>query len=203
MEFTTIMCMRKISMDRETKETKISIQLDLDGEGISEINTGIPFFDHLLVLFAKHSYINLSIFAKGDLEVDDHHTVEDIGICLGQAIKKALGDKKGIKRYASILLPMDEALVSVAVDISGRPFLSYKVDPDRKQVKEFEIELVKEFLIALVNNTGITLHIEQRAGENTHHILEAVFKGLARVIDLSTQIRTTNPKNIPSSKGIL
>ncbi|MFC1478126.1 imidazoleglycerol-phosphate dehydratase HisB [Candidatus Margulisiibacteriota bacterium] len=195
--------MRTASIERKTKETNIKITINLDGKGDAAISTGIPFFDHLLELFARHSYYNLEIQANGDLEVDDHHTVEDIGICLGQALKEAMGDKAGIQRYASIHLPMDEALAKVAVDISGRPFLVYELDLDRSQVKEFETELIKEFFRALVNKAEITLHIYQEAGETTHHILEAVFKGFAKVISDATRVRPELAGKIPSTKGVI
>ncbi|MFH1428483.1 MAG: imidazoleglycerol-phosphate dehydratase HisB [Candidatus Margulisiibacteriota bacterium] len=195
--------MRTASIERKTKETDIKITINLDGRGDSSISTGIPFFDHLLDLFSKHSHYDLDIMAEGDLEVDDHHTVEDVGICLGQAIKEAMGDKAGIQRYASIHLPMDEALAKVAIDISGRPFLVYELNLDRSQVKEFETELIKEFFRALVNKAEITLHIYQEAGETTHHILEAVFKGFAKVISDATRIRPELAGKIPSTKGVL
>ena len=195
--------MRQSEVIRNTKETNIQVTLGLDGTGQAAIATGEPFFDHLLELFTKHSGFDLAITATGDTHVDDHHTVEDIGICLGQALNQALGDKAGITRYASIHLPMDEALVKAAVDISGRPFLVYAVNPDRTHVKEFEIELIKEFFRAFVNHAGITLHLYQEAGETAHHILEAVFKATAKVLKDATRIDASRAGEVPSTKGSL
>ncbi|MFA5927689.1 MAG: imidazoleglycerol-phosphate dehydratase HisB [Candidatus Margulisiibacteriota bacterium] len=195
--------MRKAKIDRMTKETKIKIELNLDGTGVSQISTGVPFFNHLMDLFTRHSGFNLKIVAKGDTQVDDHHTIEDIGICLGLAFKQALGKKAGIRRYASIDLPMDEALVRAALDISGRPFLVYNLKLDRKQVKDFEVELIKEFFRAFVNKAEVTLHFYQEAGETTHHILEAVFKGWARVMADACRIDPKMAGKIPSTKGVI
>lgn len=187
---------------RKTKETKIELKLNLDGGGKEQVETEIPFFDHMLSLFARHGLFDLSIKAEGDLAVDQHHTVEDVGICLGQAIKDSLGDKKGISRYGSSLLPMDEALVAVAVDISGRPHLSYDSELLGQAIGDFDSRLVPEFLQALVNNAGLTVHIKLLAGQNSHHMIEAVFKGLGKALDTAT---TIDPRitDIPSTKGEL
>lgn len=187
---------------RKTKETTIELKLNLDGKGEEQIETGIPFFDHMLSLFARHGLFDLTLKAEGDLAVDQHHTVEDVGICLGQAIQDSLGDKKGISRYGSSLLPMDETLVAVAVDISGRPHLSYDSELLGQTIGEFDTRLVPEFLQALVNNAGLTVHIKLLAGQNSHHMIEAVFKGLGKALDMAT---TVDPRisDIPSTKGQL
>jgi len=195
--------MRTAIEERNTSETKIKVTLNLDGSGQGSVSTGIPFFDHMLDLWVKHSGFDAEIKAIGDTHIDDHHTVEDVGLCLGLAIKKALGDKAGINRYASIDLPMDEALAKVAIDISGRPSLVYSLNLDRTQIKEFEVELIKEFFKALVNKAEITLHIYQEAGETTHHILEAVFKGFARVMAQATRIQSGKEGVVPSTKGVI
>ncbi|MFH1612769.1 MAG: imidazoleglycerol-phosphate dehydratase HisB [bacterium] len=198
---------------RKTKEVDIQLELNLDGKGIFSIDTGIPFFDHMLNLFSQHSFFDLKIKAKGDLEIDAHHTVEDIGICLGNAIKKALGDKIGIMRYADIVLPMDESLVSLAIDISNRPFLVFNFKPLTSSLKKLPKEifsnlgifdpcLVKEFLQSFSSNAGITLHINVVSGENVHHIIEAIFKGLGRVLFNATRINS-EIKNVVSTKGML
>lgn len=188
-------------IERKTKETRIKLKINLDGKGKSEVDTGIGFLDHMLTLLAMHGLFDLEIKASGDLGVDAHHTVEDVGISLGKALKKALGKKRGINRFASIQLPMDEALASVALDISDRPFLSYSVKTKRKKIGNFDLGLVKEFLRALVNTCGITLHI-RATGENVHHIFEAIFKGLGRTLGGAT---ARNPQigGIPSTKGKL
>jgi len=195
--------MRSATIERKTKETQITVQLNVDGKGMAAVSTGIPFFDHLLDLFAKHSRFDLTIQATGDLDVDDHHTVEDVGLCLGEALKNALGDKAGIQRYASIHCPMDEALAKVALDISGRPFLVYEVPLERAQVKEFEVELIKEFFRAVINKADITLHIYKQAGETTHHVLEAIFKGVAVVMNRATRVNPASAGDIPSTKGVI
>jgi len=195
--------MRTAIEERNTSETKIKVTLNLDGSGQGSVSTGIPFFDHMLDLWVKHSGFDAEIKAIGDTHIDDHHTVEDVGLCLGLAIKKALGDKAGINRYASIDLPMDEALAKVAIDISGRPSLVYSLNLDRTQIKEFEVELIKEFFKALVNKAEITLHIYQEAGETTHHILEAVFKGFARVMAQATRIQSGKEGVVHSTKGVI
>lgn len=194
---------RKAAIERKTSETDIRIEFNIDGEGGSRINTNIPFLDHMLSLFARHGLFNLVIQAKGDLEVDYHHTVEDIGIVLGQAITKAVGDKKGIRRYGSAVIPMDETLASVALDISGRPYLVYKVVvPRRGKIKEFDTDLIEDFFQALVNNSGMTLHINLQYGRNIHHIFEAIFKAFGRALDNAT-ITDRRVRGVPSTKGRL
>lgn len=195
--------MRKAIITRETKETNINLEINIDGQGQCQIETGIAFFDHMLNLFAKHSNFDLFLKAKGDTQIDDHHTVEDIGLCLGLAFKEALGNKLGIHRYASIDLPMDEALVKACIDISGRPFLNYQIEVERTQIKEFEVELIKEFMQAFVNKAEITLHFYKFSGETTHHILEAVFKAFAYVLKEASKIDETRKNSLPSSKGLI
>lgn len=193
---------RRATVKRDTKETNIELKLDLDGAGVSDVSTGIPFFDHMLTLFARHGLFDLTVKASGDIGVDAHHTVEDVGICLGQAFSEALVDKTGIVRYGHALLPMDESLALVALDISGRSYLTYDVDVPMEVVGTFDTPLVKEFLQAFANNLGLTLHVRLFTGKNTHHIIEAVFKGLGQALDAAT---TLDPrvKDIPSSKGQL
>ncbi|MEK6537801.1 MAG: imidazoleglycerol-phosphate dehydratase HisB [Nitrospirota bacterium] len=196
--------MKRIShIERKTTETNIKLKFAIDGQGKGKINTGIPFLDHMLTLFAKHGLFDLTIDAVGDLEIDYHHTVEDIGIVLGKAIAQAVGDKKGIRRYGSALIPMDETLASVALDISGRPYIVYNVSlPKRGKIKEFEADLIEDFFQALVTNSGITLHINLRYGRNIHHIFEAVFKAFARALDEATTI-DSRVSGVPSTKGKL
>lgn len=195
--------MRKVELERKTKETDIKLSLDLDGKGNGEINTSCAFFDHMLTLFKSHSGYDLDVYCKGDVEVDYHHTVEDIGIVLGNAFSKALGDKKGIIRYGDIILPMDEALILCAVDISGRSYLKYDVKTLRAKVGDFDTELVKEFLLAFVRSAKITLHISQIFGTNTHHVLEGIFKALARTLKKATSIDESKKDELPSTKGII
>lgn len=196
--------MKRIShIERKTTETNIKLKFAIDGQGKGKINTGIPFLDHMLTLFTKHGLFDLTIDAVGDLEIDYHHTVEDIGIVLGKAIAQAVGDKKGIRRYGSALIPMDETLASVALDISGRPYIVYNVSlPKRGKIKEFEADLIEDFFQALVTNSGITLHINLRYGRNIHHIFEAVFKAFARALDEATTI-DSRVSGVPSTKGKL
>ena len=195
--------MRKTEISRETLETKINLQLNLDGNGHFSGSSGIGFFDHMLELLTKHSGIDLQLQAAGDLAVDDHHTVEDIGIALGQAITAALGDKKGINRYGFIYLPMDEALVRICLDVSGRPFFVYNAQFFlTTKVGNFDVELAEEFLRAVVNNAAITLHVEVLYGKNAHHILEAIFKGFGRALRNAVSI-DAGEKGIPSTKGLL
>jgi len=195
--------MRQAAISRNTKETQIELKLNLDGNvENSRIDTGIGFFDHMLILFAYHGNMELELKCIGDINVDYHHTVEDVGIALGSAIAKSLGDKAGIKRYGSMLMPMDEALVEVALDISGRPFLIWDVDFVSEKVGDFDAELGEEFFRALAFNAGITLHIRKLSGVNTHHIFEAIFKGVARGMRKAMKIDKTI-KGIPSTKGIL
>jgi len=197
------MAERKSSIDRKTTETNIRLKFSIDGQGKGKVNTGIPFLDHMLTLFAKHGLFDLNIEATGDLEIDYHHTVEDIGIVLGQAITQAVGEKKGIRRYGSALLPMDETLASVALDISNRPYLVYNVTlPRRGKIREFDADLVEDFFQALVNNSGMTLHINLRYGRNIHHIFEAVFKAFGRALDEATTI-DNRVSGVPSTKGRL
>jgi len=194
---------RKSAIKRKTTETNISLKFTIDGQGKGKINTGIPFLDHMLTLFAKHGLFDLSIEAVGDLEIDYHHTVEDIGIVLGKAIAQAVGDKKGIRRYGSALIPMDETLASVALDLSARPYLVYNVAfPKRGKIKEFDADLIEDFFHALVTTSGITLHINLRYGRNIHHIFEAVFKAFARALDEATSI-DSRVSGVPSTKGKL
>ncbi len=193
---------RTANIDRTTKETSIQINLTLDGSGRHEIATGVAFFDHMLTQIARHGFFDLTIEAKGDLEVDAHHTVEDVGICLGEAFKQALGDKAGIRRYGRGTMPMHEALASVILDFSGRPFLVWHVDLPKAQVGSFDLELVQEFFTAFCNHAGANLHVNLAYGDNLHHIVEAVFKALARALDEATQL---DPRvhGVLSSKGAL
>lgn len=193
---------RKGIVERATRETEIRLELDLDGAGLAEIDSGVPFLDHMLTLFAVHGFFDLTIAAKGDVEVDDHHTVEDVGICLGQAFAQALADKAGINRYGSCYLPMDEALVRVVADLSNRPFLHYEVDLADRKTGNFDTCLGKEFLRAFSQHAGATLHVDLLHGENCHHILEAVFKGLARALDQATGLSQRGDGPL-SSKGCL
>ncbi|MFV0437963.1 MAG: imidazoleglycerol-phosphate dehydratase HisB [Desulfopila sp.] len=178
--------MRRSTVSRKTNETDIELELVLDGRGEYEVDSGVPFLDHMLALFAVHSFFDLRLKARGDIEIDDHHTVEDIGICLGQACAMALGDKGGIHRYGSCYLPMDETLVRVVVDLSNRPFLHYDVQLAEQKIGTFDSCLAKEFLRALSQHAGITLHIDLLHGENGHHIIEAIFKGLGRALHAAT-----------------
>lgn len=196
---------RRAEIERKTKETEILIAVDLEGDGSRvEVSTGIPFFDHMLAQLGRHGGFDLKIDARGDLEVDTHHTVEDTGIALGQALNDALGDRAGVRRFASLSVPLDEALVDVALDLSGRPYLAYGIDfaPDTPKLGEpgFEPQLGEEFWRAFVGSAGITLHLGMRAGKNTHHILEASFKGVARALRDAIRVEGTA---IPSTKGSL
>lgn len=195
--------MRKAELERKTAETDIQLSLDLDGEGKSEIDTGCGFLDHMLTLFARHGRFDLTVSCKGDVYVDDHHTVEDIGICLGDAFARALGDKRGIVRYGSCTLPMDEALILTAVDISGRGMLCYALDIPTQKVGAFDTELTKEFLIAFARRSDMTVHVRQLAGENSHHIIEGAFKSLARSLRTAVSIDGRFAGEIPSTKGVL
>ncbi len=194
---------RKGSIERQTRETSIALSLCIDGAGHANISSGVPFLDHMLTLFAVHGFFDLDIKATGDTEVDDHHTVEDLGICLGQAMKQALGDFRSIRRYGHCLLPMDEALVRMAVDFSNRPFLDYGVTVPDQKVGTFDTALAREFLGALTLHAGLTLHVELAHGENTHHILEAIFKALGKVLDQATAIEPRTGERPLSSKGSL
>jgi len=195
--------MRAATIKRKTNETDIEIAVNLDGTGASQIATGIGFFDHMLDLLARHSRIDLTVKAVGDLHVDYHHTTEDVGIALGQAVRQALGNMAGIKRYASIHMPMDETLTRVVIDISGRPFLVFKADFPRDKIGEFDTELVREWFNAFAINAGVTLHVETLYGDNSHHIAESCFKGLARVLRSAIAIDPRNAGEVPSTKGQL
>ncbi len=192
--------MRKSQIERNTKETQIALSLSLDGDGKYDVDTGVGFFDHMMTLFACHSGFDLSVKCKGDVRVDGHHSVEDIGIVLGKAIAQALGDKVGIKRYSSVTIPMDESLANVTVDISGRQFLVFNAEGMTGKVGDFDIELVEEFFRAVANQAGLTLHINLRYGSNNHHKIEAIFKAFARALKEATEVVG---KKIPSSKGML
>ena len=192
---------RKANLTRKTAETDIALTLAVDGAGRSKIDTGVPFFDHMLTLFAKHGLFDLDVRCKGDVEVDYHHTVEDVGLVLGDAFKQALGDKLGIKRYGFFLLPMDESLARVVVDIGGRPHLVNQVEAPTPFVRDFNIVLVKEFCRAFSNALGANLHVTLEYGEEPHHVAEAIFKGLARAMDAATQIEPRAADQLPSTKG--
>jgi imidazoleglycerol-phosphate dehydratase len=195
--------MRKASLDRKTTETQIAVSINLDGTGAYDVKSGVGFLDHMLELLARHSLIDIKVRAKGDTHIDFHHTTEDIGIALGQAFAKALGDRKGIRRYADCLLPMDEALTRAAIDVSGRPYLIWKVEFSRPKIGEFDIELVREWFQAFAMNAGVTLHVETLYGDNCHHIAESCFKALARVLRGAIEIDPRQKDRIPSTKGSL
>ena len=195
--------MRKVEIVRKTGETDIRLVLDLDGAGKSEIDSGCGFLDHMLALFAKHAGYDLTVACKGDVEVDYHHTTEDIGIALGQAVLKALGDKRGIVRYGDVVLPMDETLIMAAVDISGRDYLSMYLDIPAEKVGDFDTELCEEFFMAFVRESKITLHVKQLAGKNAHHIIEGTFKAVARALKQATAIDLARADEVPSTKGVL
>ena len=195
--------MRKAAVKRATKETEVEVELDLDGRGSSSISTGIGFLDHMLELLARHSRMDLAVRAKGDLHVDHHHTTEDVGIAFGQAVKQALGDMKGITRYADVHVPMDETLTRVALDISGRPVLVFKTEFVRDKVGSFDTELVREWFQAFAMNSGLTLHVTTLYGSNDHHIAESCFKGLARALRAAVAIDPHAANEIPSTKGSL
>lgn len=195
--------MRKALVERKTKETDIKLSINLDGKGQYSINTSIPFFDHMLSLMCKHGIFDMKLKAKGDIDIDFHHTVEDIGIVLGQAIKQALDDMKGISRFGQAMIPMDEALASVSIDISGRPYLVYRVIfPKKTKIKNFDPDLIQDFLQAFVSNSDITLHVESPYGRNIHHIIEAVFKALGKALKNAVSI-DPRIKGIPTTKGRL
>ena len=193
---------RTATVDRKTGESDNALTLSLDGSGTPEVRTGIPFFDHMLTLFARHGLFDLTVVAKGDIEVDFHHTVEDVGITLGQALAKALGDKAGIRRYGSAYVPMDEALARVVVDCSGRPYLAYEAPRGVESIGMFPFQLVEEFLRAVAVQAGLTLHVTILAGRDAHHMAEAVFKALARALDVAVSL-DERVKGIPSTKGVL
>jgi imidazoleglycerol-phosphate dehydratase len=193
---------RKAAIERITKETQIKLTLELDGTGEAKICTSVPFLDHMLNLFARHGLFDLQIEAKGDIDIDFHHTVEDVGIVLGEALRQALGDKNGIRRYGQATVPMDETLASVAVDLSGRPYLVYNVRLPKVKIGEFDVELAREFFQALTNNLAANIHINVMYGDNVHHILEACFKALARALDQATQ-QDPRIAGVMSTKGKL
>jgi imidazoleglycerol-phosphate dehydratase len=195
--------MRKGAVSRKTNETAIDVAVDLDGSGKSDVQTGVGFFDHMLDQLARHSLVDITIRAKGDLHIDDHHTVEDVGIALGQALREALGDKRGVTRYADCLLPMDETLTRVALDVSGRPFLVFRTEFPTEKIGTFDVELVREFFQALSVHAGLTLHIETLYGANSHHIAESCFKGVARALGAALAIDPRQAARVPSTKGAL
>jgi imidazoleglycerol-phosphate dehydratase len=193
---------RTAAVARTTKETSIRLRLAVDGTGRAEVATGVPFLDHMLDLFARHGLFDLSVQATGDLAVDFHHTVEDVGLTLGQALREALGDKIGIRRFGEATVPLDEALVQTVVDLSGRPFFAYEVRLKQAKIGAFDVELIHDFLLALVNQAGMNLHVRMLAGRNPHHVIEAAFKGFARALDAATQ-RDPRVRGVPSTKGTL
>lgn len=195
--------MRNATITRKTAETDISVEIDLDGTGAYDNQTGVGFFDHMLDQLARHSLIDMTVRCKGDLHIDDHHSVEDVGIALGQALAQALGDKKGIRRYGSCLLPMDDALVRAALDLSGRPYLVWNVEMPTAQIKTFDTELVREFFQAFSTHGGITLHVDMLHGINSHHIAEAAFKAVARALREAVETDPRKADAIPSTKGSL
>ena len=194
--------MRKARLERNTRETKIKVELDLDGTGRNAISTGIPFLNHMMEIFSRHSLIDLNIAAVGDLDVDDHHTVEDLGLVLGTCIDQALGDRRGIRRYGFMLLPMDESLCQVAVDLGGRPFMVFNVNNARKKIKTFDVRLVEEFFRALMTQARMNLHVNHLYGDEVHHAYESVFKAFARAMRMAVEI---DPREggVPSSKGVI
>lgn len=195
--------MRAARVERRTSETEIALSLALDGEGKATVATGVGFLDHMLDLLARHALVDLEVTAKGDTHVDDHHTVEDVGIALGQALREALGDKRGIARYATVHLPMDEALTRVSVDVSGRAFLVFRTTFPTHKIGTFDTELVREWFQAVASNAGITLHVETLYGDNSHHIAESCFKGLARALRAAIARDPREAERIPSTKGTL
>ena len=196
------MSLRQSKIKRQTNETDIQLSFNIDGTGQSNIDTGIPFFDHMLDLFTKHGLFDLTLSVSGDLKVDFHHTVEDVGICLGNALHEALQDCKGITRYASGSIPMDEALCKMSLDISNRPYLDFNVDVPKAKVGEFDVELTKEFFHAFTSNARLTLHVELVKGDNLHHIIEAIFKAFGVILDEGTRL-DSRKSDVPSTKGIL
>ena len=195
--------MRQGAITRKTKETAIEASVSLDGSGKADVKTGIGFFDHMLDQIARHSLIDIRVVAQGDLHIDDHHTVEDVGIALGQAVLQAMGDKRGLVRYADCLLPMDETLTRAALDVSGRPFLVFKVDFPTEKIGTFDTQLVREFFQAFAMNGGLTLHVENLYGANSHHIAESCFKGVARALGAALAIDPRQADRVPSTKGAL
>lgn len=194
---------RSSSIVRKTNETDISIELNLDGSGKVSVDTGIPFLDHMLDLMSAHGFMDIKIKANGDTDIDYHHTIEDLGICLGMAVSEALEDKKGIKRYGQASVPMDEAMSSVVIDISNRPFLAYRVSTSNSKTGKFDIQLLEEFFRAFVNYSGITMHVDLLAGKDAHHIAESVFKAFGRALDIATSVEKRLNGAVPSTKGVL
>ncbi|WP_019170906.1 imidazoleglycerol-phosphate dehydratase HisB [Pseudaminobacter salicylatoxidans] len=197
------MSARAAKVSRQTKETEIAVSIDIDGAGRSDMSTGVGFFDHMLDQLSRHSLIDMTVHAKGDLHIDDHHTVEDTGIALGQALARAMGDRRGIMRYSSIDLAMDETLTRAAIDVSGRPFLVWNVDFSAPKIGTFDTELVREFFHALAQNAGITLHVTNHYGANNHHIAETCFKAVARALRMALETDPRQPDAVPSTKGSL
>jgi imidazoleglycerol-phosphate dehydratase len=195
--------MRKSAIERNTKETRIRIELDLDGTGVYDVSTGVGFLDHMLEQLSRHSLIDLKVKAEGDLHIDAHHTTEDVGIAIGEAVTRALGDRKGITRYGSALIPMDETLTRVALDLSNRPYLIWKVKFDRPKLGDMDTELFKEWFQAFAQSAGVTLHVETLYGENNHHIVESCFKALARALRQAIEIDPRKADAVPSTKGVL
>ena len=193
---------RTATVTRGTAETDIRVTLNLDGRGRHEIETGVPFLNHMLEIFARHGFFDLSVRARGDVEVDDHHTVEDVGLCLGQGFREALGDKAGIRRFGEATVPLDEALVTTVVDLSGRPFFVYDVRIEQAKIGRFDVELIHDFLLAFTNQAALNLHVRMASGRNPHHVVEAVFKSLARALDFATQ-RDPRLSGVLSTKGSL
>ncbi len=193
---------RSANIERKTRETDIRLELNLDGKGSSSIDTDIPFLGHMFELMAAHGFMDLNVKEKGDIEIDYHHVVEDLGICLGRAMNQALGDKKAIKRYGMAMVPMDEALAQVVIDISNRPYLSYEVPLKKNMTGKFDVGLLEEFFRALVNHAGISMHIKLMSGNDAHHIAEAIFKAFARALDQASQIEE-RLDDVPSTKGLL
>lgn len=194
---------RIVTIERNTTETQVSLELSIDGSGKNEISTGIPFLDHILELFSKHGFFDLKVLAKGDIEIDYHHLVEDLGISLGQAFSKALGDKSGIRRYGFFVAPMDEALVSTAVDLSNRPYLHWEVLVKNNLVRDFNIQMLKEFFQSFANEVACNLHIRLEHGDEPHHVAEGIFKSLAKCLDMATAIEPRLEGKVPSTKGTL
>jgi imidazoleglycerol-phosphate dehydratase len=194
---------RKASIHRKTKETEIRLELNLDGTGVTEVKTGIPFMDHMLTLMAAHGFMDLKIAGSGDTEVDDHHTVEDLGICLGKALHEALGKREGIRRFGHATVPMDEALARIALDISNRPFLAYRVVLKESKTGSFDVNLVREFFRALVVHSGITMHMDLVSGDDPHHVAESIFKSFARALDQASSFELRLGGALPSTKGLL
>jgi len=194
---------RTARVERKTKETDVRVVLGLDGSGTASVDTGIPFLDHMLDALARHGFLDLEVRARGDLEVDQHHTVEDVGLALGQALREAVGDKRGIRRFGDALCPLDEALVQAVVDLSGRPFLAYGLDIRQARVGSFDTELVHDFFLALSNEAAMNVHLHQVQGRNAHHIIEATFKSFARALDQAKQVDPRVAGVVPSTKGSL